>query len=765
MCCPGCEAVAITICDSGLLSYYKYRTEPAKTVNVIADQLQNLVHYDNEDIQSEFVHKIENLSEIMLSLEGISCAACAWLIEKKLSHQKGVVSIRVNITTSRALLTWNQTTIKLSSLLLSIHQLGYKAAPFEIDSLENSYNQSMKKYLYRLGIAGLASMQIMMLAIVLYFEVFSDLDKEFKHYFRWISLIFATPVILYSALPFYLNAYRNIKSGIFGVDLPVSIALIFSYIASFIATVDNKGEVFFESISMFTFFLLIGRFLEIQARRKASIESSNRLKLVPALANTITGKQIAANTLQLGDRIRIFSGEYIPVDGKIISEYAYIDESILTGETIPIAKQCGDIAYAGTLNLDTEKSFDLEVVSTKNNSMVSNIARLQDKVQMSKPKIAKIADILARYFVIIILLIAACTWLFWHKLKSDDAFWIMLSVLVSTCPCAFSLATPAALTCATFRMGKLNILLRKGHVFETLCKVKHLIVDKTGTLTHGYIKICNVTLHSTLTKENVLGIAGALEAYNNHPIARAFKQYKNDSFKINNVKNFIGSGVQGYYQGKLAKIGNEAFVFGSSGEKIEQDSIYLSLNGEHVATFIYRDPIRSESKKFIECFKNLGVKITLLTGDSSINANNVAKFIGIDNVISNLKPKDKLSYLQKFNKNDITMVIGDGINDAPILAGSHISIAMGGGSNLAKTSADMVLLEDQLNRILQARELALKTRRIIFENLAWSLGYNFFILPLAVSGLVVPYLAVIGMSSSSIIVLSNSLRLLKEKVT
>jgi len=544
------------------------------------------------------------------------------------------------------------------------------------------------------------------------------------------------------------------------MDVPVSIAMIFAYCASLVATVTEQGEVFFESISMFAFFLLVGRFLEMRARRKAAAASGNLLKLIPAIANKLNGDQVPVKTLKVGDQIRVLPGEHIPADGKIIAGRVHIDESMLTGESLPVVKQVDDHVFAGTLN--GEESFELEVTSSKADSMISNIVRLQDEAQLSKPKIAEIADIVARYFVAVILIIAAGTWFFWHSSRPDDAFWIMLSVLVATCPCALSLATPTALTCATSRMGNLGILLRKSHVFETLCKVNHLIVDKTGTLTHGDIEINDVEINADFTKDELLAVAASLESHANHPIARAFKPYADVNVTVSDVENVIGSGITGIYQNKQVKIGSAQFVLGE-GQRSKANTVFLSIDGQHVASFGYRDPIRVETKEFIEKFQKSGVKVTLLTGDTKENADLVANQIGIKDVVAGAKPQDKLSYLQQVDSDDITMMIGDGINDAPTLAGAHLSVAMGGGADVAKASADMVLLGDRLDRILEARELALQTRKIIRENLAWSLGYNLLILPLAVAGFVAPYFAVVGMSASSIIVVSNSLRLLKEK--
>lgn len=760
MCCPGCETVAQTIVDSGLVSYYQYRTAPAEKADLVPEQLLALSHYDNEDVQLEFVRNSENTSEVTLSLEGVSCAACAWLIEKQVSSQEGVHGIRVNTTTNRALLSWDNTQTKLSELLSAIHTLGYKAAPFEADQQEAAYHRSMKNYLYRLGVAGLATMQVMMLAVALYLEVFGNLEPEFKHYFRWVSLIFATPVLLYSALPFYINAWRSIKGRTLGMDVPVSIALLFAYVASLVATVTEQGEVFFESISMFTFFLLLGRFLEMRARRKAAAASGNLLKLVPAMATTLDGEQIPVKTLKVGDKIRVLPGEHIPADGVVLSGRVHIDESMLTGESIHVVKNQGDSVFAGTLNGD--ESFELEVKSSKADSVISNIVRLQDEAQLSKPRIAEIADIVARYFVAVILIISFGTWLYWHQTRPEDAFWIMLSVLVATCPCALSLATPTAITCSTSRMGNFGILLRKGHVFETLCKVNHLIIDKTGTLTEGDIRISQTETYAEIDKETCLQIAASLEQHANHPIAKAFKAFESEAITVESVNNVIGSGITGEWNGQKVAIGSSEFILGQE-QNDQSNGIYLSLDEKHIATFVYEDPIRKESVEFIQQFKEAGIKTTLLTGDSLVNAKPVADEIGITDIVANAKPEDKLAYLNSRDEKDITMMVGDGINDAPILAGAHLSVAMGGGTDVAKASADMVLLGDKLDRLLQSRKLALKTRKIIRENLAWSLGYNLLILPLAVAGLVAPYIAVVGMSASSIIVVSNSLRLLKEQ--
>lgn len=766
MCCPGCEAVAQTIVESGLTSYYEYRTAPAEKADLVPQQLQSLLLYDHEEVQQEFVRSNENSKEVTLSLEGVSCAACAWLIEKQLMREAGIISIRVNTTTHRAILAWDPEQTKLSHLLSCIHKLGYKAAPFEADAQEQHYHQTMKQYLYKLGIAGIATMQVMMLAVALYFEVFGDLDTEFRNYLRWVSLIFATPVLLYSALPFYLNAWRNLRALTLGMDVPVSIALLFAYAASVYATVTETGEVFFESISMFTFFLLLGRFLEMRARRQAAAASANLLKLVPAMATLEDGTQVAAKTLKVDDIVSVLPGESLPADGIVLSGETHIDESMLTGEPMPVPRNKDDLVYAGTINGDG--NIKIRVTQDRQNSLISNIVRLQDEAQMSKPKVAVLADVVARYFVAVILIVAAGTWYYWHQQQPDDALWITLAVLVATCPCALSLATPTALTCSTSSLGRLGILLRRGHVLETLCTVNQLVIDKTGTLTEGNVRLVETRLFDDHTEQQALMVAAELERFANHPIANAFKPRRNEQTLFNHVENTIGQGLIGELEEQKWRIGQLAFVLEGnpnaeqlSREMDNQFQVWLSCDGNLVAAFKLEDPIREDSAELIQQFHNAGIRVTMLTGDNSISAQRVANELGIDKLVSGVTPEGKLQYLRSLNTDDIALMIGDGVNDAPVLAGAHLSVAMGGGTDIAKSSADMVLLGDQLTRILNARKLALRTKKIIRENLAWALGYNLIILPLAVAGFVAPYIAVVGMSASSIIVVSNSLRLLK----
>lgn len=767
MCCPGCEAVAQTIVDSGLTSYYDHRSETAvKGATLIPEQLSQLTHYDIEAIQQEFIKQDAQLSEITLSIEGITCAACAWLIEKQLRKLKGLQFINVNSTLHRVVIRWHKDTLKLSAILTEIQKIGYKAYPFQINQQEALYRRQAKSYLRRLGLAGIASMQVMMFAIALYSDLFSGMEEQFIHYFRWVSFILATPVLLYSAQPFYINAWRNIRHQTLGMDIPVSIALLGAYLASAYATIMSTGEVYFEAISMFTFLLLLGRLLELRARRKAAESSSNLLRLLPSMATLIetdgeSSKQslIPAKTLQVGQVILVKAGETIPIDGTILTGISSIEESMLTGEHLPVDKGENSAVFAGTVNITSPLTIRVDKLTQ--HSLVADIIHLQDSAQQNKPRIEVIADIVSRYFVGVLLVIALCTYTAWYFIAPSQAFWITLSVLVATCPCALSLAMPTALTCATASLNKQGILIKQHHVLETLNKIEHIVFDKTGTLTHGNFVLLNSHVYSDFTKQQCIDLASQLEKVSEHPISLAFNKKQKQSVALSDIINITGQGLQATYQNKQLKLGHAQFCGVSEPFESKELLVYLTLNEQLIASFELGDRLRKSAKDISDYCKDNKIETTLLSGDISEKSEDVASYLGINNVIKGVTPEGKLRHLQTLQTTQQVLMIGDGINDAPVLAGAHVSVALASGTDIAKNSADVILLGEDLYKIAILRQTAKNTTSIIKQNLGWAIAYNLIIVPLAVMGHVAPYIAVLGMSFSSLIVVSNSLRLLK----
>ena len=765
MCCPGCQAVAQTILECGLASYYEHRTAPGIKGELVPSELAALTHYDLAEVQQEFVTETGTLREIQLSVEGLTCAACAWLIERHLMGLAGLHYVNVNTTTHRARIKWDPDRLSLSDILKGFAKIGYRAYPFQTHSQEALYAREVRSYMFRMALAGLGSMQVMMCAVALYMDFFISVEEEFMIYFKWISLLLSTPIMIYSAQPFYVGAWRSLKQGHLSMDVSVSLALIGAFVASIWATVFNTGEVYYDSITMFVFFLLLGRLLELRARRKASESSSNLARLVPIMATRIDADgehEVPAKTLRVGDRVRVLAGATLPADGIITLGQASLNEAMLTGEQLPLLKQAGDPVFAGTIS--TDAPLEIRVNHPIEESRLAQIMRLQDSALDDKPAIAQLADVLSRHFILVLLLIAAAVWTFWHFHAPERAFWVTLSVLVAPCPCALSLATPTALTSATAHLTRSGILLRRGHVLDVLTRANRIVMDKTGTLTTGNISLVGVQPLAELGEDECLAIARALEAYSEHPIARAFRSKGADDAVLlaaSGVTPVIGHGIEGRIAGKHYRIGSARWLGLSDKQNAAQGlAIYLADETRPLARFTLADTVRADAGALIQAFKASGLQTTILTGDSSPQADTVARELGVDELVKGVTPDGKLAYLKaRETAGDISIMVGDGINDAPVLAGAHASFAMAGGTDLAKNSADAILLADDLSRLLTARTLALRTRRIIQENFAWSIGYNLLVLPLAASGWLPPYLAAAGMSLSSLIVVTNSMRL------
>lgn len=761
MCCIGCQAVAQNIIDQGMTDYYKYRTVSAgKVEQLVPEQLAFIKSYDNEDIQDEFISTHNDNSEVLLSVEGITCAACAWLIEKQLLNLKSVKRVDVNTSTNRAMIQWDKSATPLSELITSLAEIGYKAYPFQSDLEAQQKQQTAKAYIRRLGVAGLMTMQVMMFAFAMYFGMFSGMDSNFEQYFRWISLILATPVILYSALPFLSNAINGLKAKQLNMDLPVSLAIFGAYGASCYATVMEVGEVYFESICMFTFLLLLGKYLEFRARLKASEFTANLQKLLPLTARTLdeNGKEhiIAAKKLKLNDIVLIKAGETIPADGILVKGSTSVDESMMTGEHQPVRKYIDHNVYAGTVNHDG--IIEIKINKLGQNTLLNQIIRLQHNALTKRPRLVEITDKVAQWFVAVLLVFASLTAIGWYQIDPDVAFWITISVLVATCPCALSLAIPTALTCAVATLTRKGILIKQAHVLETLSKLTLVAFDKTGTLTQGKFSLDVVDiLDDNYSKEQILDIAAQLESYSEHPIASAFKEFKGQR-KFDGVQLHPGVGISAQYD-------NTHYAIGKSGwfnTKKTNAQATLYINKQPVARFYFIDKVKTGADKLINSLKAANLSCHMLTGDASTAGAKVAKKLKLDSVQASCSPKDKQVAVERWStQGEVVAMVGDGVNDSPVFASAHLSIAMETGADISKNSADVVLLNSDLASIDHLLTIAKQTRRIIKQNLALSLLYNGSILPLAAMGLVAPWMAVIGMSASSIIVICNSLRLLK----
>lgn len=772
MCCIGCQAVAQTIVDNKLTDYYKFRTDLApKSTPLVPEQLKKHQLLDDNALQSEFTHTSGDTTETILTVDGISCAACAWLIEMKLTQLKGIEHVSVNATSLRATVKWLSNTIKLSEILAEIERIGYHALPFKASDVEQLNQKQSKNFIKRLGISGILMMQVMMIAIGLYFGAFSDMSAHNLVYLRYTSLFLTTPIIFYGAWPFYVGALNALKAKRLSMDVPVSIAILLAFSASAWATISQQGEVYFESVSMFTFLLLIGKFLEFRARSRAAQMSANLLKLMPMTATKLSNGSeqfVAAKKLTAGDQVIIKPGETVPADGQIIFGSSQLNEAMLSGEQRPVSKSIGDKVFAGTINSDGNLTVEVKQAST--NSFLSQLIRLSESAQAHKPKIAQLSDKIAQYFVALILFTATGTAIYWQQHLPSEAFWITLSVLVATCPCALSLATPTALTCATTRLNKDGIMIKSAHVMETMPIVTTFAFDKTGTLTQGEFTLSQVyRLDNHFTEKQLLTYAAALEAHSEHPIAKAFADARDFSVTADKVTVHSGVGVSGIVEQHKIEIGKAAWLLAkdkctsdSLRKKLINAQVLMTINDQLIAAFYLSDHIRADAPQVISQLTDLNINTVMLSGDNNAGCQDVAKQLNFNQVHSGLTAQEKMQVVNQTQTQQTLAMVGDGVNDSPVFSAAHVAIAMGSGTDVAKSGADVILLNNRLSSLMRLRKVAIATKSIIKQNYCWAFGYNAIVLPLAVCGFITPYMAVIGMSASSIIVVTNSLRLLKK---
>jgi len=779
MCCPGCQAITQAIVDNGLSDFYKYRTETNKKSSaVIPQELTNLELYDKPIIQQNFVHSTDdNIKQASLILEGIVCAACVWLSEHHVQKLPGVMRFQVNYSTHRAQLEWDEGKIKLSQILTAIRNIGYRAHPMDPGRQEQIFNKERSLAIRRIAVAGFGAIQVMMLAVALYAGNYDGMDVKLERFLRWVSLFITAPVLIYSARPFFVAAMRDLKMRGLGMDVPVALAISSAFIASAWATISNSGEVYFDSVTMFTFFLLSGRFLEMTARQRAGRAAEELVKLIPAMATKINGTDqqvVAVTELKKGDLIIVKPGESIPTDSIVVSGRSSIDESLLTGESMPVMCRCDDHVIAGSVNI--ESVLELRVEALGADTVLASIQRLLERAQTEKPKLAVLADKVASYFVFGLLLIAIIVGVYWWWADPQHAFWIVISVLVVTCPCALSLATPTALTAAMGQLTKLGMLTTRGHALETLAKVSHVVFDKTGTLTEGRLVLADIKCFSNksvpdITVQQCLKIASSIEQFSEHPIGKCLHHSYDgsDLFSTSNIENEPGMGIKAqindvnYYIGHAEYINSmmsDDFSFDQNNIEFKDYQVLLADQNQILAGFKFNDKIRSTAFKTINHLNALGIMTVIMSGDQSVNVEQVANKLQVEQAFSGLNPQmklDKLSAMQQ--QGAIVAMVGDGINDAPVLSKAEVSIAMGQGTQIAQASADMILLSEDLHHIVTSIKVARSTRAIIRQNLIWALVYNLVALPLAAIGWIAPWMAAIGMSASSLLVVLNALRL------
>lgn len=794
MCCPGCAAVAQTIVDIGQASYYRERSGYAAAPTGAADGAAGLgggagapggapglvpaalaLPEDDPNIIDD-----GDARETTLLVEGIRCAACVWLIEHRLRQVEGVQQASLNVATEKLFIRWHKDKTTAAALLEAVRGIGYNAWPYDTSRHDAQLQKASRTLGRQLFVAGLSMMQVMMYVAPEYMAGDDGtLDAGMASLMRWASLLLTLPAIAYSAQPFLKGAWASLKAKALGMDVPVALGILAAFIGSAVSTVRGEGEVYYDSVTMFIFLLLASRYLEMVARRKAASALSRLRHAVPEMAMRLAcwpesrnAEAVPASALVAGDHIVVKVGEAVAADCVVVDGSTAVDLSLLTGESAPQRKLTGDAIPGGAVNAGSPVVLHVEKPSR--DSTLAGLLKLIERAGSAKPRIAQWADRTASWFVAALLLFAAASFGFWYWHDAARAWPVAIAVLVVSCPCALSLATPSALAAATDRLLGKGALVVQPHVLETLHRATHIVFDKTGTLTEGRPTVQSVDAIDGARIIGILRVAGALEAGSAHPIARAIgaaaAAHGAGPAGATGLQELAGQGMEGMVNGVRYRLGTAAFVAGITGSAAPAMSdgaagtpmtvVWLGMQGRWLGRFQVSDALRPDARATVEYFQRLGKQVVLLSGDQQALAASVAAQLGIDAVIGDCMPDAKLAYVQALQANgNVVAMVGDGINDAAVLSAADVSFAMGSGATLAQVHADCVLLDARLPLLADTARSASRTMRVIRQNLAWATLYNIVAIPAAAFGLLNPWLSGVGMAASSAIVILNALRL------
>ena len=769
-CCAGCEAAARTIVALGLGAYYRQRQEPAGKPEEAS--LAGLHAYDDASFLGDvLVREPEGRVRARLILDGVACAACAWLIEQRLRQLPGMAEVIVDYAQRQATVCWDLQRLSFAELLRSVWRLGYRAWPFEPQRAGIVRQDARAALLRRLGVASLCGMQVMMVASALWFDASASGVGEYLGLLNTVNFAATLPIVGYAAIPFYQGALRDLRNRSASMDLSVTLGIGLAFLGSTWHLLKG-GEVYFDSIAMFVTLLLAARYLEAGSRLRASSLLDRlhalRVTLVSRLVGGASGRQlekVPAYRLALGDCLYVLPGEAIVVDGVVRSGNSNVDESILTGESRPVPKSPGATVIAGSANLDSP--LEVTVTALHDASFLARIAALVEQAAAARPPVAQSINRLALWFSCGTLVVAAASialHVFWFR----DA-WLpsAIAVLVISCPCALALATPVALTAASNGLLARGVAVIRGDALEKMSKVTRVVFDKTGTLTKGRPSVVAVEAAAEMECGVALALAGRLAQGSEHPLARALLEAQEGppGAPGDALYSEPGRGLRGVVDGAPCLLGSSTFL-AAEGVSLptlpdhDRQETWLSRSGKFVARFQFDDALREDARALVDSLRAQGLDIAIFSGDRQAAVMRVAQSLGISEAQGELLPQGKLQALMtRQAAGEVVMVVGDGVNDAPMFARADVAVAVAGATAQAKLAADLVLLRDELAAVGCARRMAQATHKILHQNIGWALGYNVVALPLAIVGWVAPWIAALCMSASSLMVTLNALRL------
>ncbi len=717
-----------------------------------------------------------------LSISGMHCSACNQIIEFRLGRLAGVRKFNINISTHTADISWSSKEVSLPEIIESISSLGYGALPVGSDG--ELINREHKMSIWRLFVAGFAMMQVMMYALPAYLEpipqIDGDLTPDIDRLLKLASLALTIPVVIFSAWPFFQAAMRDMRNRHCGMDVPVSVGVIVTFVASVWATFAG-GPVYYDSLIMFVFLLLAARVIQSRVHNKSTSALRVLTKLLPLLAEKLSDypanmrvEEINASLLAVGDVVLIQPGSKIPVDGIVISGTSECDESLMTGESRAVSKSAGSTLIGGALNLN--RPLVMRATRVGNDTQLSSLVRMMESAANEKPPLVQLADRYASTFLTIIMLLAIASGIVWWQIDSSRAIWIAVTIIVITCPCALSLATPSVMSAAIGQLAKSGVLVARGRAVESLARATHFVFDKTGTLTQGrlkLVKLINIRNDPTLDDHAIRQITTNITAGSMHPVAHALysslsvQTHSKQVIHYDNVNEIPGRGIEIRHQNLYYRLGNADFAQELHGGNLDIPAEFsgktvsvLADDQGVIALFALEDSLRNDAKHLIDFLKQQGKTVLLLSGDRIDVVQNVATELGIEIALGNLSPKAKYDAVKSLQQQGAKVaMVGDGMNDGPVLSLANISVAMGRGAPISQARSDMVLISNDLRDLSYAVRITSKSLSLIRQNLGWAVLYNIIAIPAAMAGILAPWHAAIGMSLSSIIVVVNSLRI------
>lgn len=760
-CCNGCQGVYHILQNDGLTSFYdKIGKNSLSRPLAIGEDSSS---FDTKSFKERYVKKTDDeFNRVDLIIEGIHCAACIWLNEKILYETNGIIEININFTTNKAKIIWDEDVVSLGAIIDKIRSIGYNAYPYDKTKNEQNALKKNRDYFLRMSIALFSSMNIMMIGVAKYTGFFTGMSDEMIKIIHFSEWLFATPVLFYSGWIFYRGAYFGLRNKIINMDFLVIFGASLTYIYSLYVLFGGLGHSYFDSVVMIITFVLIGKYLEMMGKNSA-VDTMDKIKAyIPNEATIIknNAKEIVSiDNIQIGDIIEVKNGEKASVDGELISGESSFDESSISGESLPVYKKFGDKIISGTVNLSNV----IRYKATKDyaNSTLNHIVELLEDSLNSKPKIEEMTNELSKYFSIIILFLSLITFISWHFLKMDfeNSLIITISVIVIACPCALALATPIASIVGISWLTKEGLLFKEAKFIETFSKVNTVVFDKTGTLTTGNLKVRPIDIN---LNEHELNLLFSLVDSSTHLVSIAIKKYLIERYSeikhidLENIKQIPAIGMEANYKNII--------IFGGRGDENSEYTNYIfKINNTVLAVFELEDELKPDAIQTIQYLKNNNIETIICSGDNEKVVKKIADSLSIDTYYSKMSPTAKADLITNLkNQNKTVVMVGDGINDTLALSRSDISIAMGNGSDIALSVSDVVILNDKLTGIIKSFYISKRTFGFIKQNLSISLMYNLITIPIAIMGYVIPLIAALSMSLSSLLVVGNSMRI-KEK--